>query len=54
MIYLSFLKKFKDLYRNLSFFFDYYISYFMYNGNNINRWETHVKTKYPEKFKQNK
>lgn len=36
--------------RNIQFYFDYYIGYFLTNGNKLERWQHDMLQKYPDKF----
>jgi hypothetical protein len=44
----------KKLIKNIEFYFDYYLGYFLTNGNKIDRWEKMMQQKYSDKFTKNK
>lgn len=48
-MYLYYMKK---LLRNLDYYFDYYIGYFLYSsgGGDHIRWSNYMINKYPEKY----
>lgn len=39
----------KHLLNKLGWWFDYYIAYFLYNGNKRHRYHKHMNDKYPDK-----
>lgn len=41
----------KKIFKHIEFIFDYYIAYFLYNGNKIHRYEQYMKNKYGESIK---
>lgn len=41
----------KKIFKHIEFIFDYYIAYFLCNGNKIHRYEQYMKNKYGESIK---
>jgi hypothetical protein len=36
----------------ISWFFDYYVAYFLTNGNKLHRYHAHMEKKYPDRYKR--